>query len=221
MRFVQIYCGGGSQWDAHSDLEGNHTQMCGRCDQPTAALIRDLKRRGLLDRTLVIWGGEFGRTPMTEGGNGRDHNPYGFTMWLAGGGVKGGQIIGRDRRIGIACGRESHSRPRSARDDAATAGLRAYEADVLAQRPRGTIDRELRARGEGACWLVECRGCGSEAPISGTAVSLPLGPLAQVDQVEKRRKIPRKVPLGPLEPFWKLIFRFTELSWARESLVMR
>jgi uncharacterized protein (DUF1501 family) len=101
VRFVQIYCGGGSQWDAHSDLEGNHTRMCARCDQPTAALLRDLKRRGLLDETLVIWGGEFGRTPMTEGSNGRDHNPWGFTMWLAGGGVKPGQIIGATDEVGL------------------------------------------------------------------------------------------------------------------------
>jgi hypothetical protein len=101
VRFVQIYCGSGSQWDAHSDLEGNHTRMCARCDRPTAALLRDLKQRGLLDSTLVIWGGEFGRTPMTEGTNGRDHNPYGFTMCLAGGGVKGGQVIGSTDEFGL------------------------------------------------------------------------------------------------------------------------
>src|SRR5262249_8852559 len=86
-RLGQVSRGGGSQWAAHSDLEGNHRRLCGRCAQPTAALLRDLKRRGLLDETLVIWGGEFGRTPMSEGASGRDHNPYGFTMWLAGGGV--------------------------------------------------------------------------------------------------------------------------------------
>ncbi len=101
VRFVQIYCGGGSQWDAHSDIEGNHSKMCARCDRPTAALLRDLKRRGLLDSTLVIWGGEFGRTPMNEGGTGRDHNPYGFTMWFAGGGVKVGQVIGRTDELGL------------------------------------------------------------------------------------------------------------------------
>ncbi len=101
VRFVQIYCGSGAQWDAHSDIEGNHTRMCTRCDQPTAALLRDLKRRGLLERTLVIWGGEFGRTPMTEGTNGRDHNPYGFTMWFAGGGVKGGQVVGSTDEFGL------------------------------------------------------------------------------------------------------------------------
>jgi hypothetical protein len=101
VRFVQIYCGAGSQWDAHSNLEGNHTKMCARADQPTAALLRDLKRRGLLERTLVIWGGEFGRTPMTEGTDGRDHDPYGFTMVFAGGGVQGGQVIGRTDEFGL------------------------------------------------------------------------------------------------------------------------
>src|SRR5262245_64195074 len=75
VRFVQIYCGAGSQWDAHSDIEGNHTKMCLRSDQPTAALLRDLKQRDMLKDTLVIWGGEFGRTPMSEGASGRDHNP--------------------------------------------------------------------------------------------------------------------------------------------------
>jgi hypothetical protein len=101
VRFVQIYCGGGSQWDAHSQLEQNHSKMCARCDRPAAALLTDLKRRGLLDSTLVVWGGEFGRTPMTEGGTGRDHNPYGFTMWLAGGGVPGGRVIGRTDELGL------------------------------------------------------------------------------------------------------------------------
>lgn len=101
VRFVQVYCGGGSQWDAHSNLEGNHSKMCARCDRPMAALLQDLKRRGLLDSTLVIWGGEFGRTPMSEGGTGRDHNPYGFTMWLAGGGVRGGQVIGCTDELGL------------------------------------------------------------------------------------------------------------------------
>jgi hypothetical protein len=101
VRFVQVYCGAGSAWDAHGDLEGNHTRMCGRADQPTAALINDLKARGMLDDTLVIWGGEFGRTPMTEGKDGRDHNPYGFSMLLAGGGVKGGYIHGTTDEFGL------------------------------------------------------------------------------------------------------------------------
>ena len=91
VRFVQLYCGSGSQWDAHRDIEGNHGQLCARSDKPVAGLITDLKRRGLLDETLVIWGGEFGRTPMSEKSDGRDHNPYGFSMFLAGGGIQGGQ----------------------------------------------------------------------------------------------------------------------------------
>lgn len=101
VRFVQVYCGAGSQWDAHSDLQGNHTRMCRRCDQPTAALIRDLKQRGMLDNTLVVWGGEFGRTPMTEGTNGRDHNPFGFTTVFAGGGVKAGHTVGATDEFGL------------------------------------------------------------------------------------------------------------------------
>ena len=101
VRFIQLYSGSGSKWDAHSNIEGNHTTYCGQTDKPTAGLLADLKRRGLLDETLVIWGGEFGRTAMSEKGNGRDHNPYGFTMWLAGGGVKGGQIIGQTDEFGL------------------------------------------------------------------------------------------------------------------------
>jgi hypothetical protein len=101
VRFVQIYMGSGSKWDAHSNLDKNHEQYCRESDRPIAGLLKDLKRRGLLDSTLVIWGGEFGRTPMSESGNGRDHNPYGFTMWMAGGGVKGGMVYGTTDEIGL------------------------------------------------------------------------------------------------------------------------
>ncbi|MCX7663923.1 MAG: DUF1501 domain-containing protein [Gemmataceae bacterium] len=101
VRFVQIYSGAGSRWDAHGNIEANHTNMCASVDQPTAALIEDLQQRGLLDETLVIWGGEFGRTPMSEGKDGRDHNPYGFSMLLAGGGVKGGTIYGKTDEFGL------------------------------------------------------------------------------------------------------------------------
>ena len=101
VRFVQLYHGSGSKWDAHSGLEKNHSGLCASMDRPVAALIRDLKRRGLLDQTLVIWGGEFGRTPMSEKGDGRDHNPYGFTMWMAGGGVTGGRTIGATDDVGL------------------------------------------------------------------------------------------------------------------------
>jgi hypothetical protein len=101
VRFVQIYCGSGSKWDAHTDVEGNHSRYCRESDRPITGLLKDLKRRGLLDSTLVIWGGEFGRTPMSESGKGRDHNPYGFTMWLAGGGVKRGVVHGATDDIGL------------------------------------------------------------------------------------------------------------------------
>jgi hypothetical protein len=101
VRFVQLYHGAGSKWDAHSQIEKNHTELCRAMDRPVAGLLKDLKRRGLLDSTLVVWGGEFGRTPMSEGGTGRDHNPTGFTMWLAGGGVKGGQTIGTTDEVGL------------------------------------------------------------------------------------------------------------------------
>jgi hypothetical protein len=101
VRFVQLYMGSGSKWDAHSDLEKNHAQSCLESDRPIAGLLKDLKRRGLLDSTLVVWGGEFGRTPMSESGNGRDHNPFGFTMWMAGGGVKGGIAYGATDEIGL------------------------------------------------------------------------------------------------------------------------
>jgi hypothetical protein len=101
VRFVQLYMGSGSKWDAHSDVEGNHSQYCKETDRPIAGLLKDLKRRGMLDSTLVIWGGEFGRTPMSESGTGRDHNPYGFTMWMAGGGIKPGTIYGATDDIGL------------------------------------------------------------------------------------------------------------------------
>jgi hypothetical protein len=85
VRFVELYCGSGSGWDAHSNIEGNHGKWCKVSDKPIAGLLEDLKQRGLLQDTLVVWGGEFGRTPFNEKGNGRDHNPWGFTMWMAGG----------------------------------------------------------------------------------------------------------------------------------------
>ncbi len=101
VRFIQLYSGTGSGWDAHANIESNHGTNCGAVDRPIAGLLADLKRRGLLDQTLVVWGGEFGRTPMSEKGNGRDHNPSGFTMWMAGGGVRGGQAIGATDEVGL------------------------------------------------------------------------------------------------------------------------
>jgi hypothetical protein len=110
VRYVQVWHGAGQPWDAHDDLETNHRRLAGQCDQAIAALLKDLKQRGMLDDTLVIWGGEFGRTPTVElptpGSNqgkmnGRDHNHYGFSMWLAGGGVKGGHVHGATDEFGF------------------------------------------------------------------------------------------------------------------------
>ncbi|MBM3814038.1 MAG: DUF1501 domain-containing protein [Acidimicrobiia bacterium] len=103
VRFVQIYSGGGNfqeSWDAHWDLKANHEMHCGETDQPLAALITDLKARGLLDSTLIIWHGEFGRMPISQRLDGRDHNPHAFTVWLAGGGIKGGSIHGTTDEFG-------------------------------------------------------------------------------------------------------------------------
>ncbi len=101
VRFVQLYSGAGSKWDSHAKIEENHSKLCRSMDKPVAGLLKDLKARGLLDSTLVVWGGEFGRTPQSEKGDGRDHNPTGFTMWMAGGGVKGGQTIGATDEVGL------------------------------------------------------------------------------------------------------------------------
>src|SRR5205814_2875658 len=98
VRFVQVYSDG--EWDAHSDLAGNHTGHCAATDVPIHGLLHDLKRRGLFDSTLVIWGGEFGRMPVSQGSNGRDHNPKGFITWMTGGGVKGGVSYGQTDEIG-------------------------------------------------------------------------------------------------------------------------
>jgi hypothetical protein len=107
VRFIQIYSGGAhddANWDAHTDIVRNHTKHAGDTDRPIAGLLKDLKQRGLLDSTLVVWGGEFGRQPTAEyaQGTGRDHNAYGFTMWLAGGGIKGGVSVGATDELGSA-----------------------------------------------------------------------------------------------------------------------
>ena len=102
MRFVQLFHGGGGggEWDAHADIKANHGKLANQVDQPIAGLLRDLKQRGLLDETLVVFGTEFGRTPGAEG-TGRDHHPQGFSAWLAGGGIKGGIAHGATDELGF------------------------------------------------------------------------------------------------------------------------
>ena len=112
VRFIQFYSGRGHQqqsWDAHYGLDENHRLHCAETDKPITGLLKDLKRRGLLKSSLVVWGGEFGRMPISQSAIGRDHNPYGFTMWLAGGGVKGGQVIGATDELGYRAVDEPHS----------------------------------------------------------------------------------------------------------------
>lgn len=102
VRFIQLTCpgGAGDRWDQHSGLKANHEKNALHVDQPIAALLNDLKSRGLLNDTLVLWGGEFGRTPFAQGTDGRDHNPFGFSMWMAGGGVRGGTTYGATDEYG-------------------------------------------------------------------------------------------------------------------------
>ena len=108
VRFIELSCltkgigagGAANPWDQHGDLEKGHRAMGNQVDQPIAALIKDLKTHGLLDETLIVWAGEFGRTPFSQGSNGRDHNPFGFSIWMAGGGVKGGTVHGATDELG-------------------------------------------------------------------------------------------------------------------------
>jgi uncharacterized protein (DUF1501 family) len=101
VRMVQVFYGNGQPWDDHERISA-HADKAKQSDQAVAALLKDLKARGLLDETLVIWGGEFGRTPVSEGAMGRDHNNHGFSVWLAGGGVKGGMVYGATDEFGFA-----------------------------------------------------------------------------------------------------------------------
>jgi hypothetical protein len=114
VRFVQVYSGGNEgpkAWDAHDDLKKNHDLHCAETDGPIAALLDDLQSRGLLDTTLVVWGGEFGRSPVAENGKGRDHHPKGFTMWMAGGGIRGGMIHGATDEFGYEAVQDKVSVP--------------------------------------------------------------------------------------------------------------
>jgi hypothetical protein len=102
VRFVQVYHGGaGNAWDAHKDLKKNHSELAAKVDKPIGGLLKDLKQRGLLEETVVVWATEFGRTPGAEKSNGRDHHPFGFSVWMAGGGIKGGVVHGATDEIGF------------------------------------------------------------------------------------------------------------------------
>ena len=158
VRFVQLWHGEGQPWDHHDDLATGHRELANQCDRPIAAFLKDLKQRGMLDDTLVIWGGEFGRTPTVElptpGSNqgkmnGRDHNHYGFTMWMAGGGVKGGYVHGATDDLGFqAVENKVHVHDLHA-TLALPPGLRPRTLHLSLRRPRLPPDRRPRTRHQG------------------------------------------------------------------------
>ena len=144
VRFIQ--CTHSYKWDQHSDLFVKHNENAAEVDKPIAGLLKDLKARGLLKDTLVIWSGEFGRTPVSESGNGRDHNPYGYSLFMAGGGVKARLRLRRHRRIRLSRRGKSHAHPRFPRHGAGAAGPGSPEADLPLLRPRFPPDRYRRQR---------------------------------------------------------------------------
>ncbi len=142
VRFVQV--SHSYKWDQHSGLKKDVARNSLEVDRPIAGLLKDLKARGLLEDTLVLWGGEFGRTPTSEGDDGRDHNPHGYTMWMAGGGIKNGMVLRQDRRLRLLFGREEGPRPRPARDHPPPARSRPHPADLPIRRPGLPPDRRPR-----------------------------------------------------------------------------
>jgi uncharacterized protein DUF1501 len=154
VRFVQLFH---EAWDQHSDLVADLKANCKDTDRACAALLKDLKRRGLLEDTLVLWGGEFGRTPMVQGGSdGRDHHPNAFTMWLAGGGIKPGITLGETDELGFRVARDPGSRPRArlARHHPPPPGVRSHEADLPLPGPRLPPHRRPRADRQGPARLT-------------------------------------------------------------------
>ena len=156
VRFVQLYHGTniGDDWDdAHLDLHGSHTKMCKKSDQPIAALLKDLKAHGLLDTTLVVWSSEFGRTPLADGKNGRDHHPYGFTTWMAGAGVKGGRVLGATDEFGL----RAVDQPKNVHDmNASILRLLGMDHTKLTYRYQSRDQRLTDVHGEGEFtnWLL-------------------------------------------------------------------
>ena len=140
VRFVQIYMKG-QPWDTHSKNAESLKGLCATTDQPSAALVKDLKQRGLLESTIVIWTGEFGRLPISQGTDGRDHNRHGFSMWIAGGGFRGGYTHGADRRFRLQIGPGHCNRPRPPRDAPSCLGPRSPQARRPARRARNEPDR--------------------------------------------------------------------------------
>jgi arylsulfatase A-like enzyme len=173
VRYVQLWHGAGQPWDNHSQIESNHRKLAGEIDRPIAALLADLKQRGMFDDTLVIWGGEFGRTPTVELNGegksqlGRDHNHYGFSVWLAGGGIKGGTVHGATDDFGF----KAIEKPVSVHDLHATIlhllGLRPRAADLPLRRPRLPSHRRPRPGREGYhCLSDPLRSCPSFGDFS-------------------------------------------------------
>ena len=157
MRFVELTLpavAGADRWDQHDRLKDGHEKNARATDQPIAGLLTDLKARGLLDETLVVWAGEFGRTPVAQGTDGRDHNPFGFTIWLAGGGVKGGTVYGATDEYGY----HAVENKVEIHDLHATMlhllGHRPQAADLPLRRPRHAADRRPRRRGARAPGVV-------------------------------------------------------------------
>jgi hypothetical protein len=148
VRFVCVVSGGGAadtEWDAHSDIERNHIKMAAMTDKPVAGLIKDLKRRGMLDSTIVLWGGEFGRSPESEKSKGRDHHNTGFSMWVAGGGFKGGTVYGATDGIGL----KATENPVHFRDLHATLLYQmGLDQDALSYMYLGRKERLTEVRGE-------------------------------------------------------------------------
>ncbi|MDX1981742.1 MAG: DUF1501 domain-containing protein [Bryobacteraceae bacterium] len=157
VRFVQLYSGTnlGDDWDdGHHDLLGSHTKMARKTDQPIAGLLADLKARGLLDSTLVVWSSEFGRTPLAEGANGRDHHPYAFSTWLAGGGIQGGRVLGGTDEFGL----RAVDQPKTIHDvHASILRLIGMDHTRLTYRYQGRDQRLTDVHGEGEFtrWLIE------------------------------------------------------------------
>ena len=176
MRFVQVYHGtGGNAWDAHKDLKKTHAEQAAKVDKPIAGLMKDLKQRGMLDDTLVVWATEFGRTPGGEGANGRDHNPYGFSVWMAGAGIKKGMVHGATDELGFNAVENRH-----------------YVTDIHATvfRQMGIDPRRFKVPGPRSAW-ISTTATRSKRFLVNVLVIRGLKRMAHLSQSQKD---PRTVP---------------------------